>query len=499
MKHSAEGAQELLLVEDNPGDADYIVALLEEHDPLGQDHIVRAENLAQARLALAANDIDAIILDLRLPDGNGVECVRAMREIDDDVPIVVLTSIDDEKLALTCINEGAQDYLSKNDVRAQNLSRAIGYAIARVGETTARRREENLRRLLVSLVGSSPDAIFSTDVTGRVTTWNSAAAVAFGLAPDVVLGSTIEEFIDASPESDALSKIREMLDHVAGLPRLSDVIRIRRGDDAIVVSVLVSPLRSATGDVMGRTVVCRDITELERRRTELRRRNQELETRDRQMRALTARLNQIREDEQTRIAREVHDKLGQMLTAIKLDLGWVERRLRLEPSASELAVRLLETSNLVDLTVETVQRIAMRLRPTTLDALGLPAAIRDEARRFERRTQLHVTVHVDERLRASAKVETELFRILQELLTNTARHAQAKNVEITLQAAEDELCLVVVDDGRGIDDDAIDSPSSLGLLGVRERAAALGGAVRFARQPTGGTVARVSVPHREEP
>ncbi|MEQ9503926.1 MAG: response regulator [Deltaproteobacteria bacterium] len=487
----------LLIVEDNPGDADYIVSLLEEDAPGNELPIFRAETMKAAHAVLADEAVDAIILDLRLPDCEGIECVRAIRSVATNTPILVLTALEDEALALTCLSEGAQDYISKNDVGIENLTRALGFAMARMGESSARKREERVRSLMGSLVGSTADAILSTSVDGIVTSWNLAAESFFDIPSATAVGKPIEELASERAEVVGLREVAAAAQRLNGSTVVKDVIQIARRSEEITASVAVTPLRDEHGEVHGRTIVCRDITELERRGREVRRRNAELVDREQRMRALTKRLNEIREEEQTRLSREVHDHLGQMLTAIKMDLKWIERHLHGSKIPSEVDVRLHETSALTDEMAVAVRGIAARLRPATLDSFGLAAAVRDEARRFESRARTRVSLEVSDLGRPRSEIETELFRILQELLTNVARHAVAQNVWVALKRRDDELELVVTDDGLGIDEAIIDSPRSLGLLGVRERAEGLGGSASIDRSQPTGTRVQVTVPWQD--
>lgn len=232
--------------------------------------------------------------------------------------------------------------------------------------------------------------------------------------------------------------------------------------------------------------------------TERKRAEEKLRLSREQLRALLARLQRAREDERRRIAREVHDELGQMLTGLKMDLAWNERRLP-QISDEELRGQLLEknaaTSQLADAMIETVQKISGDLRPSVLDNLGLPAALQFEARRFQERTEIktEITALPDE-IDLDAENATEVFRIYQEILTNVARHAKATAVQIRLRKTEGALVLEVADDGRGLDEREIQDTKSLGLLGMRERAELMGGQIKFSGAPGAGTLVVLTIP-----
>lgn len=219
-----------------------------------------------------------------------------------------------------------------------------------------------------------------------------------------------------------------------------------------------------------------------------------------QLHALAARLQAVREDERTRLAREVHDVLGQLLTALTMDIAWLGRRLaQVDDTALRTLIgdKLGDMGSLTSSMIRSVQRITSELRPSILDNLGLAAAIRFEAGCFQSRTEIHCVVELPNEttdLGLDPDRITGLFRILQELLTNVARHAAATRVTIRLVQDDGWIALDVADDGRGITPDQLDDPRSMGLLGMRERVAQMGGEILFTARPGAGTQVRVRVP-----
>jgi signal transduction histidine kinase len=216
-----------------------------------------------------------------------------------------------------------------------------------------------------------------------------------------------------------------------------------------------------------------------------------------QLRALSERVESVREDERGSIAREIHDELGQTLTALKMDLAWVARRLsKEEPVPRESILQTLQSmSEMTDGVIDVVRRIVRELRPGVLDDLGLLAAVEWQAQEFERRTA--TTCQVSSNLgdaRLSAAVSTTVFRIFQEALTNIARHADAAAVDVRLDREGDWLSLEVRDDGKGIPPEALDSADSLGLLSITERARRLGGDAKVEPAAPKGTRVSLRVP-----
>lgn len=491
--HGATSRQ-LLLVEDNPGDAQFITELLKALP----DQIIHVGTLTEAVARIATLSPDAVLLDLRLPDAVGVECVTTIRAHGGDLPIVVLTGLDDEALALSCISAGAQDYLSKQEIHTPILRRSIGYAIARAAEKAEWRRAEALQERLAAIVEASSDAIVSSTVDGVITSWNTGAERIFGYTAAEAVGSPVREVMRAADAVGAAAQELRIAQTRDGQVPVGaqEIVRLRRDGTPVTLSAVSSVLRNVASETIGLAAICRDITETKRRDEELRRKNDELIARDRQMRRLTTRLHGIREEERTRISREVHDDLGQLLTGLKMDLRWIARHLDTSvPAGQAIAARLAEGEKLADRTIESVQRIAVELRPSALDALGLPAALRDEARRFEKRAGIVTRVQVAGAHTPEPAVATALFRIFQELLTNVARHAQAKSVQVLLGGDAESSFLRVEDDGVGIPSIEDRRANSLGLLGMTERAHALGGTIAIERGIERGTIAIVRVPY----
>jgi signal transduction histidine kinase len=232
--------------------------------------------------------------------------------------------------------------------------------------------------------------------------------------------------------------------------------------------------------------------------TEQRAADEKIRSSRQQLRALSAKLQLLREDEQKRIAREIHDELGQMLTALKMDLRWVENQLSNSltiPEANPILDRVVAATQLTDNTIVAVQKIAAELRPGILDSLGLVAALKQEVRRFEERTgiQCQFTV-VEPQPVLSALAVTTVFRTLQESLTNVVRHASASEVKIDFRAEASHAVLKIVDNGKGIEGAALVDPKSLGLLGMQERALLVGGEITFGQADGRGTAVHLRVP-----
>lgn len=216
-----------------------------------------------------------------------------------------------------------------------------------------------------------------------------------------------------------------------------------------------------------------------------------------QLRALASHLQDIREEERTAIAREIHDELGQQLTGLKMDVAWLNKKIG--KNDDDITQKISSTLQLIDETVKTVRRIATELRPSILDDLGLVAAIEWHSNEFEKRFGIETTFTTElSALNLEAEVSTALFRIYQESLTNVLRHAEATKVYSSLFIKEDNLILEITDNGRGFDTSTLGNEKTLGILGMRERTIIIGGSYEIKSSPGSGTSITVSVPFNND-
>lgn len=274
-----------------------------------------------------------------------------------------------------------------------------------------------------------------------------------------------------------------------------DLASIFRGYEVGAVDYIVKPLipevlKSKIAvfvDLYNKNVALkREIAE--RRVTEERLRESE-----ENLRALAAHLQSVREEEQIRIAREIHDELGQALTGLKMDLTWLAGGLRADQKP--LLEKTTAMFRLIDGTIRSVRRIASGLRPEVLDEIGLAAAISWQARDFQVRSGLRCNVELPaDGPQLDPARSTAMFRIFQEVLTNVARHAHATRVEVRLGVDGDAMWLKVQDNGRGIPDGKINSSKSLGFLGMRERVLPFDGTIDIRGQRGKGTTVTIRIP-----
>ncbi len=356
-------------------------------------------------------------------------------------------------------------------------------------ENIERQRVEERLREYEKAVEGLEEMITVVDRNYRYLLANRAFLNYRGLAKEQVVGRLIPEVLDREVFENIT---REKLDECFQGHVVRYELRYRYphlGERDLFISYF--PIEGPAG-VDRVACVLMDITE--RKRAEENARH----SRD-QLRALSARLESLREQERIRIAREIHDELGQKVTALKMDLLRVERKLgELEssPAVNALLDTVVGATELASGIITSVQKIATELRPGALDKLGLGPALQYEARQFQERTGIPCKVRLPEREPTfSSELSTALFRIFQECLTNVARHANASEVEAELRIDSGCVVLSVHDNGRGITQTAITSPGALGLLGMKERAALLAGEISFHSGPAQGTTVTARLPH----
>jgi signal transduction histidine kinase len=362
-------------------------------------------------------------------------------------------------------------------------------------EAALRQREEHLSVLLKNI----PVAVYTCNREGLIEYYNPKAVEMWGRAPAIhdtqqrYCGSCALYYPDGTPmpfEKNIMAQVIR-----TGVPQGNQEVVIERPDGTRVIALVnVAPLRNERGEFTGAVNCILDISARKQAEEALKKSYD-------QLRALTARLESLREEERMRISREIHDELGQRLTGLKMDLLRAERKLeQLEstPAVNSLLETLVRATELAGGITASVQEIAANLRPGVLDKLGLGAALHYEARRFQERTGIRCHVRLPEMEPAfSSELSTALFRIFQECLTNVTRHAHATKVEAALKLENGWAILSVEDNGRGISEAEIANPESLGLLGMKERAALLGGEIVFHRDPEGGTSVNVRIPQSE--
>ncbi|MFZ4287773.1 PAS domain S-box protein [Variovorax sp. HJSM1_2] len=357
------------------------------------------------------------------------------------------------------------------------------------------------------LLESTGEGIFGVDLDGHCMFINRAGAAMLGYEPAEVLGHnmhwlTHHSHADGSHYADTDCPIFNAFRQGLGC-RIDSEVFWRRDHQAFAVEYSSYPILDGA-EVRGAVITFVDITERKRTADALQRAKAELEERvaERtatlsatlaQMRELSAYLDRVREDERTRIAREVHDELGSLLVALKMDVNWMDKRLSEQQSRDAVAAQDMRNrmrskcqnmSGLIETAVDNVGRIITDLRPSILDHQGLWAALEWQAQEFVRAAELALDwqMLVDDDLALPDAAAMAVFRIFQEMLSNVGRHAQASRIAIYIQATPQQLEVRVQDNGVGAAPQAFEAPTAYGVQGMRERARHFGGSLEITSQ-----------------
>ena len=374
--------------------------------------------------------------------------------------------------------------------------------------------KERAAILLSAIVDNSDDAIVSKSLDGVITSWNRGAQALFGYTPEEAIGQNI--FLIIPPdrieeEKDILKRLRrgELISHF-------DTVRLRKDGSTVDVSLTISPVRDASGKVIGASKIGRDITERKRtevalreseeqykslvlalesqvqlRTQELRLQNEEILRQAEQLRDLSRRLLEIQDQERRHIARELHDSAGQTLVAISLNVSQLLRKY--DKRDPEIDKTMAETLQLVDQLSQEIRTTSYLLHPPLLDEAGLPSALRWYVDGLRSRSNLDIALSIAEPFeRPPSETELVIFRVVQECLTNVHRHSGSRTAEIRVGREDGCLHVEVVDQGKGMSEDVLASlqrhSAGVGIRGIRERVQHLGGELAIQSGASGTTV-----------
>jgi PAS domain S-box-containing protein len=346
------------------------------------------------------------------------------------------------------------------------------------------RSETRLRGIL----DSAMDAIITVDESQHVVLFNNAAEAMFGWPREDAIGAPLCAFIPDRFRDAHAAHVERFGETGITSRRMGGSLRVvtglRRNGEEFPIDASISQLEESGKHFY--SVILRDVTVHVRAEEALRRSKEELQE-------LGAAAQMAREQEQSRIARELHDELGQSLTMLQMDVAWCKEKLPEDGGA--LGAKLERMAALLKTTIAATRRLAADLRPLMLDDLGLVPSIEWLVENFSQRTGMECELAIgSDHLQVSKAQASAIFRIVQESLTNIAKHARATRAEIAIEREDDALVVRVEDDGVGFSSLAPRKPNSFGLSGLRERASLLGGDARIASVPGEGTVIEVRLP-----
>ncbi len=371
---------------------------------------------------------------------------------------------------------------------------------------------------LALLLASTGEGVFGIDLDGLCVFINHAGARMIGFEPDELLGKNMHDLTHHSHADGAHYPVDDcpiFKAFLEGLPcRIDTEVFWRRDGSRFPVEYSSHPIIDG-GAVRGAVVTFVDITERKRAADALQRAKDELEERVgertlalatalKQVRELAARSEAVREEERTRIAREVHDELGSLLVALKMDVNWLDKRLseqeqRTQEAAGDMRERMRckcqNMSRLIENAVDNVGRIITDLRPSILDHQGLWAALEWQAQEFVQSAEMALNwcMEVDDAPDPPEPLAMGVFRIFQEMLSNVGRHARARHLDVRIAVQAGVLSLSVRDDGVGAPAQAFEAADAYGVMGMRERARHFGGDIQITSAPGQGTLMRLSI------
>jgi PAS domain S-box-containing protein len=349
------------------------------------------------------------------------------------------------------------------------------------------RSESRLRGILESAM----DAIITVDERQHIVLFNKAAEEVFLCPREQAIGAPLAWFIPERFRNSHKELVRRFGESGGTSRRMGHarvVMGLRRNGEEFPIEASIS--QAEENGARFYTVILRDVTERVKAEEALRRSREEIHE-------LAIAANSAREQEKSRIARELHDELGQSLTALKLDVAWLRERLAESPDP--VREKLMSMQVVLDGTVAATRRISADLRPLVLDDLGLPAAAEWLVQSFSQRTGIACELVMGQgNLDLRDPLATTVFRVLQESLTNAAKHSHATQIEVVLERERDDVVLTVKDNGKGFAVDAPPPRGSFGLLGLRERATLVAGTVTIESRPGEGTRVELRVPVARE-
>lgn len=348
-----------------------------------------------------------------------------------------------------------------------------------------RKRAEDKLRFLVKAIETTNMGVTISDLNGKIIYVNPAEAEMHGYGVDEIVGQKTDIF--APPEivkPIGLDQLPELND------RRRESINVRKDGSRFPVYLLSDVVNDEQGNPVGFVTTCEDITK--RKKSE-----EELKDSYEQIKNLAKHLETAREEERKRVARDIHDELGQMLTVISFDVAWLAGKFDIKNKSAQDKIK--ETLEHIDHLIEKVQAITSELRPAILDDLGLIAGMEWHAQRFEKTTNIKCIVNIlNDIPMLDETLSTEIFRTFQESLTNVARHSKATQVMVNMTKDHGSLALVIGDNGEGIEKEKIGALSSVGIIGMRERIRPWGGELNITGEKGVGTTVEIIIPTCQE-
>ena len=477
--------KQVLLVEDNYSELCQVEDIIPD-DKNNELTFSKETSLAGALDKIEQEDFHVILLDLNLPDSNGVSSVEKVQSACPHHPIIVLSRLDEEETAVSALDKGAQDYLLKEELTGSLLMRAINYALERYRVEAALRESEKCFRLMAE---NAQDLIYRLHLVP-----------VFGFE---YISPAIEQFVGYCPEdfyNDPHGLINKV--HPDDYPSARAIFQgevhfeqpfilrwIHRDGYVIWAEHKNVAVYDANGKIAAIEGIARNVNERVKVENYLR------ESRH-QIQSLSTRLLQAYEQERNRLARELHDDIGQALTAVKLDLQMLNQKLE-SPLAGEPLSRSI---NMINDTITDVRKLVFNLRsPSLEEENSLKEMLQDMANEICARAEIKLEMNLaglNQKL--SWDVEIAIYRCIQEALTNVARHARAQNVLIDVGMQYETIEIAITDDGKGFDVNKVEKGSQhVGLNGMKERVSLVDGRFNITSELGKGTSIKIEMPFKK--
>ena len=476
----------ILIIEDNPGDADLIKEMLSGQEARNF-YLAESPDLGKAMSRLEEDIFDLILLDLNLPDSEGIESVKTLYLTFPFIPIIVLSGMAEEEVALSALEHGAQDYLIKGQISESLLLRSIRYSVERHNAEIALRESEERFRLLAE---NAQDLIYRLRLVPKLEVeYVSPAATSFtGYTPREHYQNPHLFMELIYPEDRPFLNAVIKGDVPVGQPY---VMRwIHRSGEIIWAEHKNVPVYDDNGELMAIEGIARNVNERVEIENYLRQSREKIKS-------LSMKLLQAYEHERSRLARELHDEIGQALTAVKLDLQMLNQKLNSQESWESLN----RSITMINDTIVNVRKQIFSLRSPSLDeSEGLEEMVKNMAREICFRAGVKANIR-NEGLKQGLpwEVEIALYRCIQEALTNVGRHANANNVYVNLDQEDGMVHVSIKDDGQGFAMEIVDKESpKVGLKGMEERVWLVDGNIEINSVPGQGTEIDIKVPVPED-
>lgn len=471
----------VLLCEDDEMDAALLIRQLEKEN--FEVDCERVDNADALTDALTRNQWDIVLSDFNIPGFGGQQALSIVKNSGLDIPFILVSGAIGEETAVEMMKKGASDYLMKGNL--QRLGEAVKRELEEFRNKKARQEAENIIRAneekYRAVIDNSLYAIFLAPPAGRIQESNPAASVMFGYTREeftqldryTLLDTKENHFQSMIIERDEKGRVR------------GEFIGIRKNGERFpceIASVLFH-------DIHGNQISCSMIADISARRDA----EQQLRNTLVEMQQLSQHLKDAREDERKFIAREIHDEVGQLATAIQLQLHLLKLK---SPDLTTAGIEKIDrTMELSDMMISSIRRIATSIRPIALDERGLNDALQWQCEQLQENHHIHCRFTKDfDDSKLSPAAKTEFFRICQESMTNVMRHAEASLVEVSIREEQDKIYLRIKDNGKGFDTNQ--KTTHLGLIGLRERAHSLQGELFLTTGPGQGTLIEVVVPNQ---